>query len=117
VELLLFPGSEETALEFYEDDGVSFAWQSGEYALTRVRLARDESGIRVHLGPTEGRYAGQPSDRRWDLTIAVERAPAAVMADGRQLPASAYEFDGVMKLLRVKGCANPAEFRVQLPRS
>lgn len=47
----------------YEDDGVTTAYQRGESARTPLSYVRNGDVVTITVGPTEGRYEGQPQQR------------------------------------------------------
>jgi hypothetical protein len=83
--LHLYPGSGESAL--YEDDGKTWAYQEGDYRVTRFRVetewadnARYPARIRLERS-TEGPFA--PTYRRTRIVLhGLEAAPRQIRADG-----------------------------------
>jgi hypothetical protein len=53
----------------YEDDGVSRAYEHGEYAEQRFTSAATADGLVVRIGPSLGSYAGKVDGRRYRLTV------------------------------------------------
>ena len=47
----------------HEDDGTTVAYRKGAYATTPISYMRNGGTVRVNVGPTVGKYAGQLSDR------------------------------------------------------
>jgi alpha-D-xyloside xylohydrolase len=62
--LLVYPGA-DGGFSFVEDDGVSYAYERGEYS--RIELSYDDATGAVTLGPRRGRFAGMPAER--DVTV------------------------------------------------
>jgi alpha-glucosidase len=56
--LLVFPGDGDFTL--YEDDGRTFAYERGEWCLTRYALRRSGDTLTLRASPREGRYAPPP---------------------------------------------------------
>lgn len=83
VHLHVFPSADEQAMAFYEDDGVTMAHAEGRFAVTPVSTVRDGKTIRVRVGEPEGGFPGQPGERTWTVTVAVDSAPATVEAAGK----------------------------------
>lgn len=74
---------------FYEDDGTSPAYLHGAYALTSLRYENlGEKGIRVFVGPTSGKYAGQRQLRRVIIQLPVTTHPERVVVGGTAVPDS-----------------------------
>ncbi len=100
--LWCFPGAADHAeCELYEDDGVSFAYRDGGYALTRIAMHREADRLRLSILPPEGEAKFVPAARNWQLVICLPRAPRAVRVDG--IPAAASEdcFDAARGELRL----------------
>lgn len=93
VELELFPGAAESSFTLYRDDGVSLEYARGSFQTTRVASVLEGCTIRVRVERPEGSYRGRPPALRWSFRVAVERAPAAVVASGRRLDESAWTYD------------------------
>jgi alpha-glucosidase len=66
--------------EYYEDDGVSFRYQSGEYLRRKIEQRYESGKLTIALGPCEGTYA--PADRGLILQVALNRHPREVHVDG-----------------------------------
>ena len=66
----------------YDDDGVSRAYQRGEYATTRIEVRGDAGRLLVVIDADAGCHAGQPEVR--DLEVVLQRSPAprSVRRDG-----------------------------------
>jgi alpha-glucosidase len=81
--LNVFP-SRECAGALYEDDGVSDAYQRGEYARTRFGCRASGDEIVVTIGRREGGYV--PPPRAYLLRVnAVEREPVRVTRAGKEM--------------------------------
>jgi len=102
IELYAFPGPLETSFTLYRDDGTSLEHRKGRFATTTVTARRNDGGAVVTVGPTEGSYDGQPPTVRWTFTIALDRRPAAVTADGEALADGAWDFDEARRELAVR---------------
>jgi len=100
--LWCFPGAaDHSECELYEDDGVSFAYRDGCYALTRIVMHRKADRLRLSILPPEGKTEFAPAARNWQLIICLPQEPRAVRIDG--IPAAASEdcFDTVRGELRL----------------
>jgi len=81
--LHVFP-SRECAGALYEDDGVSEAYQRGQYARTRFGCRMSAEEIAVEIGQREGSYV--PPPRAYLLGVhAIEREPTRVARAGEEL--------------------------------
>jgi alpha-glucosidase len=71
----------------YEDDGVTRAYTTGEYAEQTFTIATAADGLTVTIGSSAGAYTGRPASRRYALRICHPGAPTAVAgsAGGRSM--------------------------------
>ena len=73
---LIFRIFSEQPAEFtlYEDDGETWEYESGAYALTNFDLTNNTDEAEFAISPTEGNYAGSPSVRTYfcDFRFAVK---------------------------------------------
>ena len=84
LEWRLFPGEKETGFTLYEDDGVSFDYEEGKYALTVLKMERNDDLIRIHL---ENTYAGIPSEvKKSSFRIVCEKRPVRILSCGQEIP-------------------------------
>jgi hypothetical protein len=78
-------GNGRGRFELYEDDGISFAFEKGEYALTPMTYSGSAEEHALVLGPTRGGFAGQARTRRYEILIHTEHQPASLTLDGRKV--------------------------------
>jgi alpha-glucosidase len=94
--LAVFPltGSGRSTSTYYEDDGLTFRYQSGSYFRRAMHQTTDTLGLGVDIGKAEGTYV--PSPRLLALEIAAQMdSPRAVSLDGIPLAArEVREFAG-----------------------
>jgi alpha-D-xyloside xylohydrolase len=64
--LLVYPGA-DGSFSLVEDDGVTYAYERGEYC--RIELSYDDATGAVTIGARRGRFNGMPAERevtvRW----------------------------------------------------
>lgn len=86
----VFPGEKASSFEHYEDDGVSYAYESDSYRLTEFTVEREKSGVFFGKKRLHDRF--EPGDRQLVLRIhAVPKKPKSVHLDGKKLPESTAE--------------------------
>jgi len=68
----VFPSTEETSFDYYDDDGVSYDYEHGRYFSQTLRTQSDAVRVRVDLAAPEGSY--RPELKHYLLRI---HAPAA----------------------------------------
>jgi hypothetical protein len=99
LELHAFPPWPAEAV-LYDDDGISRAYQRGEYATTRIEVRGEAERALVSIGADEGRYAGQPEERRLELVLHRTPVPRSVRRDGE--PWSEWSHDPSAECVRVR---------------
>ncbi|MBV8770771.1 MAG: DUF5110 domain-containing protein [Deltaproteobacteria bacterium] len=75
------------SLTLYEDDGESTAYQNGEYAQTHFAIHQSENEFICSLGQSEGRFAGNASERTIILNIHLQPRVVAVSCGTEPVPA------------------------------
>jgi len=75
IALYVFAGA-DGHFELYEDDGSSYAYESGGF--TRIPIAWNDATSTLTLGAREGAYAGMLASRTFDIVVV--RPPKAVPA-------------------------------------
>jgi hypothetical protein len=79
--LSIFPGP-EGVFRVYEDDGVSRAYEEGQFEWTEIRTTmEDERTWTVEIAPVEGRCDALPPERGYDILLEGSHAPEVVMLD------------------------------------
>jgi hypothetical protein len=53
----------------YEDDGLSRACERGEYSLLQFAMEESRAGLQLDILPAEGRFAGLPAQRNYEIHI------------------------------------------------
>jgi MFS family permease len=97
ITLDVYPDTTAKQHRLYEDDGITFGYEKGEFANTEFSVVRSGNDITVDLGKREGNYPGKPAARDYLLKVHSLFAPALVRVDGRELPAASKAgvlFDG-----------------------
>ena len=94
LEVVIFPGNaEHSAMELYDDDGVSFRYRDGDFTLSRITLDRTAGGWRIGIAPDAGCRI-----ENWSLRVALPEQPAKVLNNGREIGG---EFDRKRRELRL----------------
>jgi alpha-glucosidase (family GH31 glycosyl hydrolase) len=85
-------GSGEGRFHLYEDDGVSLAYDKGEYAVTAVTYATNSNGLHhLVIEPTQGAFQGQLQVRSYELHIHATDKPASISVDGRDVGPGSWD--------------------------
>jgi hypothetical protein len=84
VKLDVYPHG-ESRYSLYEDDGVTYDYQSGAYATTAFRSSQTAGSVGIEIGPRKGAYKGIPQRRAYLLSVHLPHPPRAVSVGGRAL--------------------------------
>ena len=96
IDLYVYPSTQMTDFELYEDDGVTFDYLKGAFDLTKITQCRKPEGVVITIGNTpEGKC------RKWSLTVALDAKPAAVENNGVEVPEELLSWDEARKELKV----------------
>jgi hypothetical protein len=115
--------SGKSTFTLYEDDGVTFAYQSGSYGLTPISCARGaDDYVTLTIGAMTGTYTGKPAGRTVIAKINLHsKKPLSVTANAAALTpianyqdllgtgvASGWAYDSVKKIVYAKTAAPTA---------
>jgi alpha-glucosidase (family GH31 glycosyl hydrolase) len=78
-------GSGADKFDLYEDDGASLGYRDGQQAHTLLVHAAGRDGQSLEIGPTEGRYQGQPNTRSYELHLHLSTRPSYIGANGQKI--------------------------------
>jgi hypothetical protein len=69
--LRAYPGADHktTTTKLYEDDGITRAYERGEFATTEIVYSRNGDEHSVEVRPTEGRFEGQVTRRAYVMEL------------------------------------------------
>ena len=115
VTLDLYLGA-DAEFALYEDDGLSYDYERGAVAITRIQLRNEAGGLTVVIGPREGTYAAMPPRPSFPLRVRVESAPASVEQDGEPLSSArgGWHYDPSRRLLAVRPRHSESETAVSI---
>lgn len=66
ITLMVYPGA-DSDFTLYEDDGLTYGYERGEYAITRIHW--DDAAGKADIGPREGSYPGMPGNRTYKVVV------------------------------------------------
>ncbi len=81
LDLRWYPG-ESSESSIYEDDGESFAHESGQHCITRIEQQVIDGGFRCVVHPRQGSYTGQPQTRTYRLRLCGDQQIKSITLDG-----------------------------------
>ena len=84
----VYAGNRAAEFKLYEDDGLSLDYGKGDYAWTPIAFkpASAAGNYTLVVGPTQGKFAGQPLERRYVARLHGLFKPNSVTVNGAQLP-------------------------------
>ena len=86
IEIDVFPDRTASAFMLSEDDGCTYAYQSGATATTAMRCRAADDAVYVDIDARRGSYAGMPVARTYLVMAHVGVAPDAVSDGEKVLP-------------------------------
>ncbi len=115
ITLRVYPGP-RASFELYEDDGVSYDYEKGRFAITALSCETSGGRTEVAIGAARGRYRGMRRRRGWVVELLARSAPARVELDGRELSRGAgWEHDGAFVRVRIPRGASAHRVAVEGP--
>lgn len=78
------------AIDLYEDDGRTFAFEEGAFRTQRISHEPVEGGVRVRLDAAEGDFEGAVERRELRIVVVGVDRPTRVSIDGRPVMRSGY---------------------------
>ena len=82
ISLTLFPAEEKRSFQLYEDDGVTFKYLDGEFALTEITMQAKDGGVCVTIEDNP-----RSEVKEWELVLALPAPPKAISCNGNPIPA------------------------------
>jgi len=74
-----------SSFTLYEDDGKTYAYESGEFSETEISCVEEKDDIRIEIGKASGKYAGMLRERDYVLNIFGILHPDSVIVHGKTL--------------------------------
>lgn len=98
ITLEVFPEG-ESSFTLYEDDGKTYAYESGAFAKTIVTCQVREKLVNVFISPRQGEYQGKLERRLYTLRIHSSEKPSAVTVSAQSI--SDWQFDADKNVLMI----------------
>jgi alpha-glucosidase (family GH31 glycosyl hydrolase) len=89
IEVDVYPDRVASASMLYEDDGTTWAYQSGATAATAMQCRAADDAVYVDIGARTGDYEGKPAARTYLVMAHVGSEPQSVSDGGKALPRAA----------------------------
>lgn len=81
----------ESSYTMYEDDGLTYAYEDGEIARTKMNCKATVSGLNFEIMPVEGKYEGMYGSRKYLVEFHGVSEPASVCVNGKEVPGWSFE--------------------------
>lgn len=89
LEVHIFPG-ENNIYNMYEDDGITFNYQNGEYLITNFEYKYEKDNYTLYVKPLEGRSINV-NNRNYKFRFRnIKQCVATVTLNGNQIPTKSY---------------------------
>lgn len=72
---------EKSYMELYEDDGISYHYESGKFAATLIECRSTDISTEVIIGKPAGEYSGMPLNRSFLIKIHMQNSPDSVKTE------------------------------------
>jgi alpha-glucosidase len=86
--LRIFPSTQGSSTNLYEDDGVSTAYQRGVARVTRLEQRLSDDSLTLTMRAGMGAYDGADPMRDWSIEAVLNRHATGVRVDETELPES-----------------------------
>lgn len=81
LELKFYPRQTSSYI-LWEDDGITFAYEKGDFSKTKIDCVDTGDHTEITFNPVEGRYEGMPKERTWELEIFSDTKPSYLLVNG-----------------------------------
>ncbi|MGI6048357.1 MAG: TIM-barrel domain-containing protein [Petrimonas sp.] len=90
IELKVYP-HKTSSYTLLEDDGISFEYENGSVAKTKIDCTDTERSTEITIHSVEGNYKGMPQKRTWELEVLSAKKPTRVLVNGSEINDWKYE--------------------------
>lgn len=95
--LKVFPEKQSTCT-FWEDDGRTFDYETGQITKTRFECMATDKKTDFIIHPREGHYTGMPGSRTWQMEISLPEKPTRIAVNGHITNSWEYDTTGKVTL-------------------
>ncbi|WP_289062202.1 TIM-barrel domain-containing protein [uncultured Zobellia sp.] len=75
----------KSSYELYEDDGISYDYEKGKHALTKITSEEGKNTVEINISRREGSYKNMPSKRSYVIKTHTLTQPKSIQVDGQEL--------------------------------
>ncbi len=98
LELVIFP-SQKSEYTLYEDDGLSYKYETGKYSLTKFSLDKDVKVTKLQVVKLKTDYKNDR--KKYLFTFLDSKLPKKLFLNDKELPNSAVSFDKDKNILHI----------------
>lgn len=81
IELVVYPGNANSSVyELYEDDGVTFEYRNGDFALSRIEMNRTGDTLTLSIAQAE-----KSKIKDWSVMFCIDSEPAKILNNNKQV--------------------------------
>jgi alpha-glucosidase len=106
LDLHIYPHG-DSAFTLSEDDGITYAYQTGAVATTDIGCIATTENTTLVVGCRRGTYPGMPTTRTFNLYIYTDRPPGKISVDDRPLPPDDAFYDESLGAVRLNVAEAP----------
>jgi len=106
VYLHIYPNG-KSSFTLYEDDGITYKYLDGEFAITDIRVNGIDHKTSIDIAPRKGSYDGMPEKRSYEVTVHNVPSIANILFDGVALEDQAWSYDKDSQTLFYKVIEDP----------
>lgn len=118
INLYIYPSEEKTSFSLFEDDGISFAYKTGEKVITEVTQEMADHTVKIIMNKPRGHLKRVIENKNWNVTVNSISRPISITVNGKELPADDWTFDSSRKEIRANiGRHDEATILVRYKRS
>lgn len=93
----VYPSTETSEFELFEDDGISKDYKKGIFALTTISCSPEENGYKITVNPVKGYYEGMIDSKKVEVRFNTDKEPKVVEGSDAK-----WDFDSGNGILKIE---------------
>jgi alpha-glucosidase (family GH31 glycosyl hydrolase) len=89
----------DSGYTMYEDDGESYAYETGAIAATRFECRQNGKIVEFTINPVQGTYKGMPSKRTYELEVCSGKRPSRIFLGNKRIKDWTFGKDNKTRLI------------------
>lgn len=99
LELVIFP-SAKSEYSFYEDDGMTYSYEKGNYSITTFSVSKSNRKTELNISKIVDTY--KSNRKKFVFTFLNSVKPKSIKVNGKEIPAESVEFEDSKNILKIK---------------